>query len=476
MARFENSGIKRRLRAWVGSSSKHRASSLRPALSLESLEARLVLDGTGLEGNECVPELDLSEISDQQVTVGTTITLDLLSAGGTVVDLNEDGSETGDTITFVLDADVPDQTPTGATISTDGVFTWTPTEGQEGTYSIIVIAIDAGSPRLADSETFTITVLAESETPSVDLNGSDSGLDYAATFTEGGDAVAAVDADRLAITDADDTNIESATITLTNPSDGSSEVLAVDTTDTDITASYDDSTGVLTLSGSDTLASYQSVLRTLTYDNTSDDPTGGDRTIEVVVSDGDNTSAVATSTITVEVANEVPEVDLDGSTTEIDITVSFTEAAGAVSIVGADMTVTDADDDNLVSATITLTNLLDGTAELLAVDTTDTDITASYDDSTGVLTLTGSDTIANYQQVLRTLTYDNTSSDPTSTDRAVEIVVNDGEDDSAARTATVEITLVNDAPVLVEVSDTTAFVDEELESRSRPAMSTVATR
>jgi uncharacterized repeat protein (TIGR02543 family) len=66
------------------------------------------------------------------------------------------------------DTDIPPQTllfsldagaPAGASInSTTGVFTWTPTGTQTGSYNITVRVRDNGQPPLNDSETFTITV------------------------------------------------------------------------------------------------------------------------------------------------------------------------------------------------------------------------------------------------------------------------------------------------------------------------------
>jgi hypothetical protein len=98
----------------------------------------------------------------------------------------------------------------------------------------------------------------------------------------------------------------------------------------------------------------------------------------------------------------------------------------------ADLTLADIDDTHLQSATATLTNLLDSPAETLAVDTSGTAIAAGYVAGTGVLSLSGSDTLANYQQVLSTLTYDNTATSPDLTTRTVEVMINDGSLDSGA--------------------------------------------
>ena len=64
------------------------------------------------------------------------------------------------------------------------------------------------------------------------------------------------------------------------------------------------------------------------------------------------------------------------------------------------------------SATVSITGgLLDG--DVLAATTAGTSITANYNAATGVLTLTGSDTLAHYQQVLDSVTYVSTSDNPT---------------------------------------------------------------
>ena len=94
--------------------------------------------------------------------------------------------------------------------------------------------------------------------------------DYTATFTENGPAVAIADTD-VSITDVDGTNIVSATITLTNAQAG--DLLASGLLPVGITASgYDVETGVLTLTGSATLASYQTALRSIVFSTGGESP------------------------------------------------------------------------------------------------------------------------------------------------------------------------------------------------------------
>jgi hypothetical protein len=91
------------------------------------------------------------------------------------------------------------------------------------------------------------------------------------------------------------------------------------------------------------------------------------------------------------------------------------------------------------SGSITLTNPLDGNAEVLAANTTGTRITATYNPATGVLSLTGPDSPANYQRVLVTASYRNTSATPNTTPRQIRFVLNDGTLDSQVVTTTVNI-------------------------------------
>jgi trimeric autotransporter adhesin len=81
----------------------------------------------------------------------------------------------------------------------------------------------------------------------------------------------------LAATDPDNVNLAGATVQITGGAfTGDGDVLAASTTGTTITASYDSATEKLTLSGTDTLAHYQSVLDGVTFAS-GGDPTNGGR-------------------------------------------------------------------------------------------------------------------------------------------------------------------------------------------------------
>src|SRR5262249_21235296 len=105
-------------------------------------------------------------------------------------------------------------------------------------------------------------------------------------------------------------------------------------------------------------------------------------------------------------------------------------------------------------------------SEARRATTAGTSITAAYKASTETLTLSGSDTLAHYSQVLDSVTFvagenpTNYSANPT---RTVVWTLNDGAASnnlSSPVTETVSITNVNDAPTLAGVAASTAYTEE----------------
>ena len=98
----------------------------------------------------------------------------------------------------------------------------------------------------------------------------------------------------------------------------------------------------------------------------------------------------------------VPIVDLNGSTLGVDFEHELNFLTTQVTLIDPSLLeIKDAGDTPLTSAVVTLENPLGG--DLLSVDTSGTGISASFMGT--FLMLTGTDSAANYQQVLRTLAY-----------------------------------------------------------------------
>ena len=235
----------------------------------------------------------------------------------------------------------------------------------------------------------------------------------------------------LIVTDVDSPSLAAAVVRLTNPIDGDAEWLAATTGATGIAAEYED--GVLQLTGVAPAAVYQQVLRTVTYRNTSQDPDAADRLFEVTAADAHSSSPAAPFTMQLQPVNDPPDLDLNGAGAGFDNEAVFYINRTPVAL-AADLVASDRDNTTLRGATIRITNPLNPQAERLTADTSvAANIDLDYDEATGVLNLTGADSVANYQLVLRTVTYDNVLPQPNAADRRIEFTLSDGAGVSTPR-------------------------------------------
>jgi HlyD family secretion protein len=88
-----------------------------------------------------------------------------------------------------------------------------------------------------------------------------------------------------------------------------------------------------------------------------------------------------------------------------------------------------------------------GAAESLTADTTGTNIVAEYDSGSGVLTLQGEADVAEYEKVLRSIVYNNTSETPNLTARVIEITAANGTREGNVGTTTVTMVAAEDASI-----------------------------
>jgi hypothetical protein len=219
----------------------------------------------------------------------------------------------------------------------------------------------------------------------------------------------------------------------------------------------------ITLSGAASAADYQTALQQITYNNTGTNPSTETRVVDIVVNDGAGNSNTAQALIQVVVVNNsAPVLDLDANDSsgshQSTFRNAFTENGAPVPIADVDTSITDADSSTLLSATIKLAN--PQTGDLLTVSGTLPGLitTAGYDPVTGVLTLTGAGARADYAFALTQIRYSNSSNDPVAGDRLIEVVVNDGVNNSNLAVAVISVTATNDAPVIT-VDPSAAYVE-----------------
>jgi VCBS repeat-containing protein len=168
--------------------------------------------------------------------------------------------------------------------------------------------------------------------------------------------------------------------------------------------------------------------------------------------DGAASSNTATISLTVNPVNSPPVLDLDAddsTSSGSGYATTFTERCPAVRIADTDIAISAS---TLRSATIILTNPLPG--DLLSVNgTLPGSITAVYDPVTGVMTLTSGAPAAAYQAASDQIVYSNSSDNPSTDERIIAVVVNDGINDSNTATTIVHVVAVNDAPVAQDGSN-----------------------
>jgi hypothetical protein len=324
----------------------------------------------------------------------------------------------------------------------------------------------SSSNSLSTTATTTVTVTNVNDPPTLGNVASN------AFFTEEGGAVALSSA--VSVADPDNLNLVGATVSIT-AGGFAGDVLSATTTGTSITVAYNSTTETLTLTGSDTLAHYQTVLDSITFnagENPNDFGSNPTRTLTWVLNDGgisNNLSTAVTSTISVTNVNDPPT--LAGVVPSVNVQPTF------MVTLSPSVTITDPDDLNLKSATVSITGgTFAGDGDVLAAEgqTSGTiiqngnTITVAYNTSTETLTLTGTDTLADYQTVLDRVTFKSTAIDPTNSGanstRTITWVVQDasgiangGSDSSTPATETVQFDI---PPTLSGVAPNASWFEE----------------
>ena len=260
----------------------------------------------------------------------------------------------------------------------------------------------------------------------------------------------------IIVTDADrDPLIRSASVAiLASPSVLCSTCeLSADTGLTDISASFNSTSLVLTLSGVASPEAYQQVLRTVAFEDVGQEPSFSFVGVRFSVFDptvSPCTSAVGDLSVMVEHLNDnSPDLYLDAGSRNY--TAVFTEGDGQTRVTGRDVLIMDA--DGLESeAYLVIVTIMQGCLstedrlEFLSGYTPST-VTIPYSINSCSLSLSGSRTAL--QTDLQQLRYRNTDVDnPTATQRILNFTIFDGSLNSTYAQTVLDVVAVNDAPVI----------------------------
>ncbi|WP_294989122.1 Ig-like domain-containing protein [Sulfuritalea sp.] len=393
---------------------------------VDGVNERIVVDGTLITLG--------GDSSGTTATNGMNYTVTIVGGSATVVLTKAAGVSTANFNTLV-DGITYQNTNTDNPTAGNRVFTLTQLQDSGGTAGggVDTIALNVAS---------TVTVAGVNDAPALDLDASGAGTGFGTVFNiDNGNPVAIADID-IRVTDPDST-ITSATITLTNLQAG--DFFVAGTMPVGITATI--AGNVVTLSGLASQASYQAAIRAINFDTTNTASTTT-RNITVVVNDGTAASNTATAAISILGAGNAPVLDLDGNdssgATGTAYRGTYTLGRPAIAIGDTDVRITDSDSANLTGATITIATNKDGINDLLTAGTLPGGITASaYNSTTGVMTLSGTTTLANYQAAIRAIAFSTSGS--SLVDRGITVTVTDGTNTSNVATGTIGI---NRAPTL----------------------------
>ncbi len=314
------------------------------------------------------------------------------------------------------DEDIPAQTLTYEITAgnEDRAFAINPSTGQitvadqdaldyeaTSSYSLTVRVTDNGSPVQNDTAAVAITVIDIHEEPVLDA------IETAAlSYTENQSPLALTG--QLTVEDEDDTHLESATIQITGNFQSGEDVLAFTNTAT-ITGSWNSTTGTLSLSGSATVAEYQAALRSVTYENTSDDPDPSTRTVSFTVNDGELDSNIVTRDVAITPVNDPPSLTVTNATVTTDEGTEVTNAGTFGDVDSATVTLT--------ASVGTVTDNGDGTWSWSYTP-------ADGPDHSQTVTITATDSDSAYTEVTFALVVDNVT--PSLTVDSTTVTIDEG--------------------------------------------------
>ncbi len=398
--------------------------------------------------------------------VAATLTLSAAGAGS----LN---TATSGAVTSTYDAGTGVWSASGAIANVNTLLaglTFTPTPDFNGSFTIATSVSDGslsvtGSKAISgsavnDPPTLGATVLDPTftEAPGLGVQAPAVGVfsGAAASTIESGQTISGLTFTVGGLVDGADevVVVDGTTITLGSTSSGTTA-----TNGLAFTATVSGGSATLVLSGGAlSTAATQALVDGIGYQNTSaDNPTSGTRAVtltQVKDSGGtanggaDTTTLSIGSTVTVVAVNDPPVVTATGTA------LAYTENAAAM-VVDPGVTVADLDSANLVSATVQISGNYAAGEDVLSFVNTAT-IFGSWNALNGTLTLTGSDTVANYEAALRTVRYANASESPSTALRTVGFTVSDGALNSNTANRSITVSPVNDLPVAADGSGSVA--------------------
>ncbi len=227
--------------------------------------------------------------------------------------------------------------------------------------------------------------------------------------------------EKLKIKDDDSWFLRSASITIILGYNASEDRLKIKNQG-GILDDWNPETGTLTLIGLSSVSKYETMLRSIVYENANDNnPSTETRTIRFIVSDGSNPSNAVSRNIEMGLPNKAPVLSAIETTP-----LNFCNS-GSLTITQT-IAISDENDDLLNRAEIRISEGY-RSEDVLRFSNTN-GISGSWDAITGSLRLNGESSVNNYQVALRSIRYDNTGEPGNTGTRSVTFIVSDHRNES----------------------------------------------
>ena len=243
----------------------------------------------------------------------------------------------------------------------------------------------------------------------------------------------------LAVTDADSSILQSATVVVSSGYQSGSDFLAFSNTST-ITGAWNSTSGTLTLTGKDSLSNYRTALRSVGFYSVS--TVAGVRTISFQVTDGIVSSNTVTRDVTVLPDNPPLLSGIEPTA------LSYTQTAPATPITQS-IVVSDPETPVATEAVVQITSGYQPGADVLSF-TNMPNISGTWNSTTGALVLSGTDLLTNYRLALRSISF---YSSAAGSKRTISIQTSDGL--LRSNIATRDINIANDNPPVISSIEST---------------------
>ncbi|WP_062270382.1 tandem-95 repeat protein [Endozoicomonas arenosclerae] len=306
---------------------------------------------------------------------------------------------------------------------------------------LLSVKINDGQTWSAPVTTY-LTVQAVNDAP--EMSVSSSTMDY-----QENDGYQIIDSS-TALSDVDNDSLHSVTIRISEGYVNGQDRLDLDN------GAYDSSKitehwsgqGYLTLTAKDpennpvSVSEFESLLRQVKYRNSSDDPIEGTRKITWTANDGQDNSSPVESLINVIAVNDAAYVTHVRNWT-------YEENSSPV-FVDNSITLVDPDSSHIHKVTLTISKNYDEDHDVLSVYSEQPGININWDNPTGTLTITAQNPAGlakqDFEHVLETISFHSSGDNPSTAQRELTWVVDDGEGDGQPVVSKISIRAVNDAP------------------------------